>query len=313
MYASAVIIERPGKLSIDQVELVDPGKDDLIVDVQWSGISTGTEKLLWNGKMPAFPGLEYPLVPGYETVGTVVDAGVVHRDRIGDRVYVPGSIGYKNVRGLFGGSASTIVANQAKALKVDSELGRDAVLMALAATAHHALAAKGARPPELIVGHGILGRLLARIGKAVSGVSPVVWEVNSKRRIGDPGYRVVEPKNDPEARYSSIYDASGASGIVDQLVDHLSPAGEIVLAGFYSDRIDFAFPPAFMKEARIRIAAEWDATDLIAVNRLLDQGSLSLSGLITHEADYVDAAEAYDKAFNDPDCLKMVLNWSGRA
>jgi myo-inositol-1(or 4)-monophosphatase len=35
-----------------------------------SGISTGTERLLWDGTMPPFPGLGYPLVPGYETVGT---------------------------------------------------------------------------------------------------------------------------------------------------------------------------------------------------------------------------------------------------
>ena len=55
-----------------------------------------------------------------------------------------------------------------------------------------------------------------------------------------------------------------------------------MLAGFYSERINFAFPPAFMKEIKIRIAAEWSQSDLIAVRALVESGALSLDGLITH-------------------------------
>lgn len=313
MYAKAVIFEQPGKLSVDRVELIDPGADDLVVDVDWSGISTGTEKLLWTGDMPPFPGLEYPLVPGYETVGTVVDAAPRHAGRIGERVYVPGSAGYKSVRGLFGGSASTIIVNAGKARRVDAKLGRDAVLMALAATAHHALAAKGSRLPGLIVGHGVLGRLLARLTLALGGAAPVVWDIDAKRRGGAQGYSVLDPADDAGSSYHTICDVSGARGVLDQLIQHLSPAGEIILAGFYSDRVDFAFPAAFMKEARIRVAAEWKDADMEAVLALLEQGRLSFDGLVTHEFGCRDAAQAYDKAFNDPDCLKMVLNWSDAA
>ncbi len=313
MHARAVIFEQPGKLSIDQVELVDPGDDDLVVDVDWSGISTGTEKLLWTGDMPPFPGLKYPLVPGYETVGRVVDAAPTYQNRIGDRVYVPGSAGYKDVRGLFGGSASKIVVKADKARTIDPGLGKNAILLALAATAHHALAAKDAALPELIIGHGVLGRLLARITLALGGPAPVVWDIDAARRDGARGYDVRDPSDDAGRTYNTIYDVSGASGILDQLIQHVSPAGEIVLAGFYSGRVDFAFPPAFMKEARMRVAAEWKPADMEAVLALLDQGRLSLSDLVTHEAECTDAARAYDQAFNDPTCLKMVLNWSAEA
>ncbi|MEI2676535.1 MAG: hypothetical protein V9G29_00925 [Burkholderiaceae bacterium] len=30
-----------------------------------------------------------------------------------------------------------------------------------------------------------------------------------------------------------------------------------MLAGFYDEPLSFVFPPAFMREARIRIAAQW--------------------------------------------------------
>ena len=52
--------------------------------------------------------------------------------------------------------------------------------------------------------------------------------------------------------------------ILDALMQRLAPGGEIVLAGFY-DRVSFAFPPAFMREARIRVAAQWREGDLAEV------------------------------------------------
>ncbi|MBR7206947.1 hypothetical protein KB219_35305, partial [Pseudomonas aeruginosa] len=85
---------------------------------------------------------------------------------------------------------------------------------------------------------------------------------------------------------------------------------EIVLAGFYSERLSFAFPPAFMREARLRVAAEWQPSDLVAIKRLIESGRLSFDGLITHHHDALDASNAYRTAFEDPACLKMVLNWS---
>ena len=73
--------------------------------------------------------------------------------------------------------------------------------------------------------------------------------------------------------------------------------------------MSFAFPPAFMREARFRIAAQWGEGDLAAVVRLVGQGGLSLDGLITHRVPASTATEAYPVAFEDPSCLKMVLDW----
>ncbi|MFO0448688.1 MAG: hypothetical protein ACK52I_08500, partial [Pseudomonadota bacterium] len=62
----AVVLDEPERLRVDRLRLVPPGPEDVVVDVEFSGISTGTERLLWSGRMPPFPGLGYPLVPGYE-------------------------------------------------------------------------------------------------------------------------------------------------------------------------------------------------------------------------------------------------------
>jgi bacteriochlorophyllide a dehydrogenase len=195
-------------------------------------------------------------------------------------------------------------------IKADERLGEKAVLLALAATAHHAVAALHARLPELIVGHGVLGRLLARIAVAKGG-QPIVWERSTVRSAGADRYQVVDPDADPRRDYTSIYDASGDAGLVDTLVARSAKGAEIVLAGFYEERVGFSFPPAFMREIKLRIAAEWQPSDLSAVTTLIEQGRLSLDGLITHRTPAMDAATAYETAFTDPACLKMVLDWRG--
>jgi bacteriochlorophyllide a dehydrogenase len=68
-----------------------------------------------------------------------------------------------------------------------------------------------------------------------------------------------------------------------------------------------------MREARIRIAAEWTPADLAATLELVADGRLSLDDLITHEVEAQGAAGAYRTAFTDAACLKMILDWRGCA
>jgi 3-hydroxyethyl bacteriochlorophyllide a dehydrogenase len=182
-------------------------------------------------------------------------------------------------------------------------------MLALAATAYHVTSGAGARQPDLIVGHGVLGRILARLALVAGAPAPVVWETNPDRRAGATGYDVIDPSADARRDYKCICDASGAAGLLDSLIGRLAPGGEILLAGFYDQPLSFSFPPAFMREARIRIAAQWQESDLLAVRQLAESGRLSLEGLITHRGAPGEADAAYRTAFTDPACLKMILDW----
>lgn len=307
MNTVAVVIEAPEQLTLGPVTLSDPTAEDVVVRVEWSGISTGTERLLYSGRMPPFSGMGYPLVPGYESVGRVVAAGPAAAALMGERVFVPGARCFKEVHGLFGGASARLVVPGARVTPIGEDLGERGTLLALAATAYHALDLAGATP-DLIVGHGTLGRLLARLAVAQGG-EPTVWEKNFTRSQGGAQYRVVHPDRDARRDYRLIVDASGDAGLLDTLIARLAPRGEVVLAGFYSEPLSFAFPPAFLREARIRVAAEWRPVDLAAVAALIGDGTLSLDGLITHTAVAEDAPRAYRTAFSDPACLKMVLDW----
>lgn len=308
MNAQAVILRQPEQISLESVLLDTPTPADAVIAIRWSGISTGTERLLWSGRMPDFPGMGYPLVPGYESVGEVVEAGADSGLHAGQTVFVPGARCFGPVRGLFGGAASHLVSAGPRLVPIDPGLAERGTLIALAATAHHALAGIDLARPLLIVGHGVLGRLVARIASALGG-APRVWETNPVRRSGATDYDVASPDDDARRDYATILDVSGDATILDTGIARLAPGGEIVLAGFYEARLGFAFAPAFVREARIRIAAQWRPEDLTATLALIGQGRLALDGLITHRRPAADAPDAYRTAFGEPECLKMILDW----
>lgn len=308
MRTTAVVLEKPKSIGLEALALNAPSSGDVVVDVRFSGISTGTERLLWDGRMPAFPGMGYPLVPGYEAVGEVVDmVGTGGELQIGDTVFVPGAHCFADARALFGASSKRLVTAHARAVRIDAGLAEAGVALALAATAHHAIVNGGM--PGLVVGHGVFGRLIARLVIALGGEPPVVWERDVARRSGAAGYGVIAPEDDERRDYAAIYDASGDAGLVNQLVGRLALGGEIVLAGFYPGDVSFAFAPAFMREARFRISSEWKDGDLQAVVRLIDDGRLSLAELVSHVEPANAAVHAYEVAFGDARCIKMALDW----
>ena len=318
MKTTAVVLSGPQSLQLAALSLTPPTATDVVVEIAHSGISTGTEKLFWSGTMPPFPGMGYPLVPGYEAAGQVVEAGADSGFRVGQHVFVPGANCFAPtdagpMRGLFGGASRLLVSAASRVTRIDPSLGAQGALLALAATARHAMAGFDHALPDLIVGHGVLGRLLARLTVAAGARPPMVWETNPARQTGASGYEVIHPDADSRRDYKAIYDASGAPDLLNTLIGRIARGGEVVLAGFYTAPLSFNFPPAFMKEARLRIAAEWDTSDLVATRQLVESEALSLDGLVTHTCVATDAPGAYETAFTDPHCLKMILDWKGHA
>ncbi len=159
--ALAVVLEEPGRLVLSRIPLTAPSDTDIVVDIHWTGISTGTERLLWSGRMPPFPGLGYPLVPGYESVGCVAWAGPASGHCVGDNVFVPGANCFGDVRGLFGGAASRLMVPGRRAHSVSEHLGR-------------------ARRPAGAGGHGVArvvraGRGACRTSSSVTACSGDCW------------------------------------------------------------------------------------------------------------------------------------------
>lgn len=70
--AIAIAFDAPSTLSVKTLGIKPSETDDLKFEVNASGVSTETERLLCDRTMPHFPGHGYSIVPGHETLGTVV-------------------------------------------------------------------------------------------------------------------------------------------------------------------------------------------------------------------------------------------------
>jgi 3-hydroxyethyl bacteriochlorophyllide a dehydrogenase len=64
-----------------------------------------------------------------------------------------------------------------------------------------------------------------------------------------------------------------------------------------------------MREINLLVSAEWQPQDLKEAARLASDGTLDFSQLITDVMPATRANQAYDRAFNDSRCLKMVIDW----
>ena len=308
--SEAVVLERPNKLSLKTLQMEEFKSDDVLVSVEHSGISTGTERLLYEGRMPDFPGMGYPLVPGYESIGTVEKSGSESDLLPGEKVFIPGARCFGEFKSLFGGTASKLVVSSKRVCKVPGDTNEEGTLLALAATAQHIFSNSTEYKPDIIVGHGALGRLIAKLA-VLNGAKPIVVEANKERRIGNFGYEVIAPTESKNLIGDYVVDASGDSNQLNNLIKLLKPNGEIVLAGFYDKPLSFDFAPAFLREAKIRVSAQWTPNDLKEVCRLFTTKKLDFKDLISHRVSVGSISDAYEIAFNDSSCLKMIINWKG--
>jgi 2-desacetyl-2-hydroxyethyl bacteriochlorophyllide A dehydrogenase len=181
MVADALIFVGPGEAAVRQVPVRSPGAGEVTVDTLYSGVSTGTERRVFEGDAPQFrlrrdtsngsfsrdglPSWSYPLGYGYSSVGRVRIIGDgVSNLTVGDLVFVPAPHQ----------SMVTVKAIKARRLP-DRTIPVAGVLLPNLNTALTALL--DARPTfgerAVVVGQGVVGLLCVRLLSLV-GLSRLV-------------------------------------------------------------------------------------------------------------------------------------------
>ena len=311
----AVVLEGPERPALARLDLTPAGDDDVVVDVEWSGISTGTERLLWSGRMPPFPGMGYPLVPGYESVGRVAAGRRQFRSRrVGERVFVPGARCFGEVRGLFGGAAASRWSSPgARVVPIDDGLGeqrRAAGARRDRLPRHRRLGAaqprahrrpRRARPAAGPAG----GRWPARAAHGLGDATPT-------RRGGAVGYRVIDPA---ERRRGATTAPSATSAATPRILDtpdrppRARAARSCWPASTPSRSPSPSRPPSCARRASAS-PREW--RDARPGRRAgADRRRPPVAGRPDHPRAEARARPdaAYRTAFGDPACLKMILDW----
>jgi 3-hydroxyethyl bacteriochlorophyllide a dehydrogenase len=316
MRARAVVFPEAGRVELRDVTLREPGPDEVVVDTSYSSISSGTERLLFAGKLPGIPQLRYPLVPGYEAAGTVLSAGAeVTNVRVGDEVFVGGSMCYTDVAAAFGGQSSRLVKRAAQVVALDGIPVAHAPLLALAATALHGVRRLGdvAGKRIAVLGMGAVGQLAAQFLTA-AGAQAVIADRSADRLAAARGAEKIDVSKAPleeslSAPVQHAIEATGDPAQIARCARVLEPGGSIVLLSYY-DALTTPFVDLFVKEATLLVSREWAPPDLPAARDAVAAGAVDLEPLARHVVPIERFEHAYETAFFDPSILKVVLQWA---
>ena len=234
--ARAFWVRSPGSAGIQSEALAPLAPGEVQVRTLFSGISRGTESLVYAGSVPQsqyeamrapfqsgnFPG---PVKYGYISVG-VIEEGPA--DRIGERVFClyPHQDRYR------------VPGSAALPLPADLPPGR-AVLAANMETAINALwdAAPTVGDRILVIGAGVLGLLAAWLCRQIPGAEVTLIDVNPAR--GDIARTWGLPfalQADPGAEADLVIHASGNPAGLEQALNAAGREATIVELSWYGNR-----------------------------------------------------------------------------
>ncbi|MFY1615714.1 dehydrogenase [Micromonospora sp. WMMD736] len=234
--AYACWVREPGAAEIRPVSLPVPGPDEVLVRARYSGVSRGTETLVFAGRVPTdqyaamrapfqegdFPG---PVKYGYLSVG-VVEQG-------------PPDLRGRTVFCLHPHQSAYVVPASAVVPVPDDVPPARAVLAGTVETAVNALwdAAPLVGDRVSVIGAGMVGCCVAALLARFPGVDVELVDTDARRAgvAGALGVRFARPA-DATGDRDLVVHASATSAGLQQALDLLAPEGEVIELSWYGDR-----------------------------------------------------------------------------
>jgi hypothetical protein len=233
--AHAFWLSRPGRGEIRRLTLPELGRDDVMVRTLRSGVSRGTETLVFRGRVPPgqyaamrapfqegdFPG---PVKYGYLNVGTVEQG--------------PPELSGRTVFCLYPHQTAYVVPASAVAVVPEGVPPARAVLAGTVETAVNAL--WDARPllgdRVTVVGAGMVGCCVARLMSRFPGVQVTLVDVDVGRAdvAAALGVEFALPADATDGR-DLVVHASATSAGLQRSLDLLAPEGTVIDLSWYGD------------------------------------------------------------------------------
>jgi threonine dehydrogenase-like Zn-dependent dehydrogenase len=228
-HAHAYWLREPGRGEIRPVELPEPGRGDVVVRTLRSGVSRGTETLVFRGGVPPrapfqegeFPG---PVKYGYLNVGAVEQG--------------PPELRGRTVFCLYPHQTAYVVPAGAVTVVPDDVPPARAVLAGTVETAVNALwdAAPLIGDRVAVVGAGMVGCCVARLLARFPGVDVTLVDVDESRAevAAALGAGFARPEHAAGERDLVVHTSATAAGLQRSL-ELLAPEGTVLELSWYGD------------------------------------------------------------------------------
>ena len=325
------------ELQTAEIDTQALASNELLVDTEYTFISSGTELANYTGREPKVfqkgEWCEYPWRSGYANVGIVREVGAdVTRAAPGDRVFT------------YGRHASTIQYSQDRLVAPVREAVDPAVVAAsrMAGVAMTAIVVGeiGTNPWVVVFGLGLVGNLASQMfrihGCRVIGVDPVAERRALAQRCGiartvggdaDEAQAQIQEITDGDLGNITV-DAVGHSGVVMQALRATASHGQIIILGtprvsVPGDLTDL-LSETHLRWITIRGALEWCVPMYPDIGNRTSQwskqqtifdwmarGQLQVEPLISHRLKPEQIKQAYDGLLNEPNVYTgVVLDWT---
>lgn len=315
----AVVFEAPRDVKLREIQLPEPGDEDIIIDNVYTGISVGAEGCVLCGDRPEE--ICFPCVPGYQQSGIVTYTGSkVSEFKIGDRVNSLRTKLPPDVHYGWGGHSSRSVTNARSAVKIPDKVSlKEASLAKLFAVGYHGVKQANIQEGDLValIGLGVIGQGFAQIARArgaqVIGADVLHTRLELARTYScDVAVLSNELANAIREIKSEgadvVVDTTGKTETIDACVRLVREGGKVVGQGWYPGRVSFDFHPAHTKRVRMMFPCAWEGEEIVL--DMLAKRELTIEPLITHLYSAKEAPKAYQMILNSPqEFLGITLKW----
>jgi 2-desacetyl-2-hydroxyethyl bacteriochlorophyllide A dehydrogenase len=249
----AAIIDQPGSIRVGEVPDPKPGERQVVLKVGACGIC-GTDLHIADGHFPPTP---YPIVPGHEFAGEIVELGadVPGGWQVGDRVAVdptltcgyctPCRSGHGNLCANWNATGDTVDGAFAEYVAVpsancyrmpDTMTWEQGALVEPISCAVHGVRRVGVEAGErfLIIGAGTMGLLMQQLLQR-AGARVTVVDLNTARlgRASDLGAHAVAGDFGElgDEKFDAAADCTGAAPAIEGAFDALRRGGRLLIFG----------------------------------------------------------------------------------
>jgi L-iditol 2-dehydrogenase len=328
----ALVVTAPNEFAVQDVERPRPGEFEVLCKVRAVAIC-GTDPHIIQGHYPGFWPKEWPLVPGHEWCGEVVEAGAgaarlgweagtrvagtshnacgFCRRCVEGRYNICENFGVEGLHAQYGhnapGAYADYVVHSVKSVfpVPDTLSDEEAAMLDPAAIALHTVRRGGQQPGDtvVVVGPGVMGLLVAEASHALgAGRVVVVGRGARLAKAAELGHETVDfTAGDPVAAVRALTGGLGADVALEcsGAATAVGECAEMVRKGGRVAVIGIPQEDARIPMQRIVldeieiVGVRASAGEMPRAIALASDGRLRLAELITHRFELEDFADAY--------------------